>query len=74
MRGYAVLIAFTRELYVRLDGALPGQRPRPIYFYLGCLAFLLISILSECSYRFIEAPLRALGIPLHTSPTPDRWP
>ncbi|WP_137885664.1 acyltransferase [Pseudomonas sp. 2FE] len=56
---HMVCLVMTRELYVRFYGALPGAGVWPIY--LGIFAFVLILIVSEFSYRFIECPLRNKG-------------
>jgi peptidoglycan/LPS O-acetylase OafA/YrhL len=56
---HLICIVFTRELYVRFYGVLPHQGVLPIY--LGFFAFFLIFIMSECSFRYIETPLRIKG-------------
>ena len=56
---HLICLVLTREIYVRFYGALPRDGIWP--FYLGCFAFFLILIMSECSYRFIETPLRKKG-------------
>ncbi|CAN1599922.1 acyltransferase family protein [Pseudomonas mediterranea] len=56
---HMLCIVFVREFFVRNYGVLPKTGETP--YLLGACALILMAVLSELSYRFIETPLRKKG-------------
>jgi len=68
---HMVCIVFIREFYVRFYGPLPREGFLPIF--LGVILVFLVFIISEFSYRVIEAPLRNIGRNLTMTKTRDDY-
>jgi peptidoglycan/LPS O-acetylase OafA/YrhL len=56
---HIICILIVRETFVRFYGALPKYGETP--YLLGIAAIMLMLLLSEASYRFVETPLREKG-------------